>query len=230
MISNKNRIGVIVGALLVAFGMSPAMNSFGNELDLPGASDAGTGSFTASVAVPPWCGWSQTPAAADLTLTGDGLYIGDAYELQGSSGSVYAYVNGGSSITSQAASDNCSWFNTTPYAAALNMALGDVSFEGTSDAEPGVVDTAFSWDGNLTFTNNFDEGSCTNFTTGAGAELTTAGDVDVWSVASGDTTTNNFCSYSISYGSTIPAGLNPTYGDSTYTIAGPTLTVTLTTS
>ena len=223
------RAGVIFGAIFISIGMSPAMNSFGNGLGSTGSSDAGSGSFSASVVVPPWCGWSQTEIS-DLTLTGDGLYIGDAYTLQGSSGSVYAYINGGSSITSQAASDNCSWFNTTPYAAALNMALGDVSFEGTSDAEPGVVDEEFSWDGNLTFTNNFDEGSCTNFTTGAGAELTTAGDVDVWSVDSGDTTTNNFCSYSISYGSTIPADLNPTYGDSTYTIAGPTLTVTLTTS
>ena len=165
-----------------------------------------------------------------MLFRSSGLYTGTSYDLAGSSGSVYAYVNGGSSITEAAAVDNCSWFSTTPYAAALNMSVDSVSFEGTSDANPGVVDTAFSWDGNLTFTNNFDEGSCTNFTTNAGAELDAAGNVDVWSVASPDTTTNNFCSYEIAYGSTIPANLNPTYGDSTYSITGPTLTVTLTTS
>ena len=223
------RTGVIFGAIFVSIGMSPIFSSYGNGSPEIGDSSAGGGTLSASVVVPPWCGWSQTEIT-DLVLTGSGLYTGSSYDLAGSSGSVYAYVNGGSSITEAAAGDNCSWFGTTPYAAALNMSVDSVSFEGTSDANPGVVDTAFSWDGNLTFTNNFDEGSCENFSTNAGAELEAAGNVDVWSVASGDTTTNNFCSYEIAYGSTIPANLNPTYGDSTYSITGPTLTVTLTTS
>ena len=83
------RAGVIFGAIFISIGMSPAMNSFGNGLGSTGSSDAGSGSFSASVVVPPWCGWSQTEIS-DLTLTGDGLYIGDAYTLQGSSGPVYA--------------------------------------------------------------------------------------------------------------------------------------------
>ena len=230
MISSKYKVGVVVGALLVAFGMSPAMNSFGNTLTGKGPSPAGEENFTASVVVPPWCGWSQTPAASDLTLTGSGLYTGAAYNLSGSSGDVFAYVNGGSAITDPAAVDNCSWFSTTPYAAALNMAVDGVHFVGTSNAHPGESDPNFTWDGNLTFTNNFDSGSCADFTKNEGAELTTADDVNVWSVSAEDTTTNNFCSYEIVYGSTIPANLNPTYGDSTYSITGPTLTVTLTTS
>ena len=223
------RTGVIFGAIFVSIGMSPIFSSYGNGLPKIGDSSAGGGTLSASVVVPPWCGWSQTEIT-DLLLTGSGLYTGAAYNLSGSSGDVFAYVNGGSAITDPAAVDNCSWFSTTPYAAALNMAVDGVHFVGTSNAHPGESDPNFTWDGNLTFTNNFDSGSCADFTKNEGAELTTADDVNVWSVSAEDTTTNNFCSYEIVYGSTIPANLNPTYGDSTYSITGPTLTVTLTTS
>jgi hypothetical protein len=225
----KFRVGVVVGLLFVAFGLSSAVVSFGNAMPEVGDSPAGSGDFESSVTVPPWCGWSQTPATENLTLTGAGQYTGEAYAMEGTSGPIYAYVNGGATITEEAAIDNCSWFGTSAYGAQLDMSVADVEFEGTSDADPGVVDTAFSWTGNLGFTNNF-VGTCSNFITNPGAELLAAGSTTVWSVAAGDTTTNNFCDYSITYTSTIPANKNPTYGDSNYTITGPTLTVTLTTT
>jgi len=227
----KFRIGVIAGVFLVAFGFSSAIASFGNSAPVVGDKPAGSGSFSSTVAVPPWCGWSQTPATESLTLTGEGSYTGESYNLEGTSGDIYAYVNGGSAITSEAAADNCSWFGTSPYGAQLDMSVPDTNFEGESDdAAAEGVDAAFSWSGNLGFANNFKVGSCANFTTTPGAELSTGGLVTVWTVAAADATTNNFCDYSITYTSTIPAGLNPTYGDSNYTITGPTLTVTLTTT
>ena len=226
----KSRTGVVIASLLLIVGLAPSLSSFANSKPVTGGSPAGEGAFEATVAVPPWCGWSQTPATSDLTLTGSGLYTGSTYNLTGTSGDVYAYVNGGTSITSADSADNCSWFGTAPYSAALSMAIDSVSFSGESDANPGVTDEEFSWSGSLDFTNNFDAGSCTDFSTNPGASLDAAGSVDVWSVASADTNTNNFCSYTITYGSQIPEGLNPTYGDSTYTITGPTLTVTLNTT
>jgi hypothetical protein len=224
----KFRVGVVAGVFLVALGFSSAIASFGNSAPVAGDTPAGSGAFTSTVAVPPWCGWSQTPATDSLTLTGIGQYTGESYDLEGTSGNIYAYVNGGSAITSAAAPDNCSWFGTSPYGAQLDMSLLNTEFEGESDAAAGV-DAAFSWTGNLGFANNF-IGSCTNFTTNPSAELTGAGITTVWSVAAADANTNNFCDYSITYTSTIPSGLNPTYGDSNYTITGPTLTVMLTTT
>jgi hypothetical protein len=226
----KFRIGVVTGVFLVAFGFSSAVATFGNSAPEVGDTPAGSGSFTSTVAVPPWCGWSQTPATESLTLTGAGDYTGEPYNLAGTSGDIYAYVNGGSAITSEAAADNCSWFGTSPYGAQLDMSVPNTNFEGESDAAAGVVDAAFSWSGNLGFANNFEVGSCTNFMTNPGAELSAGGTVTVWTVDAVNATTNNFCDYSITYTSTIPAGLNPTYGDSNYTITGPTLTVVLTTT
>jgi hypothetical protein len=226
----KSRIGVVIASFLLIVGLAPSLSSFANSMPTTGGSEAGSGAFTSEVEVPPWCGWSQTPATSDLTLDGSGLYTGTAYDLTGSSGTVYAYVNGGDTITTEASADNCSWFGTAPYSAALSMSIDSVGFSGESDANPGVTDEEFSWDGYLDLTNNFDAGSCTNYTTNPGASLDAAGSVDVWSVISDDTNTNNFCSYTITYGSQIPEGLNPTYGDSTYTITGPTLTVTLNTT
>ena len=226
----KFRLYGIIGAALTLLSLNLTSDSFGNGLPDSGPSDAGGGTFSASVVVPPWCGWNQTPTIDNLTLTGSGLYTGTTYDLTGSSGPVYAYVNGGTAIEEAAAENNCSYYGTAPYSAALSMAIDSVSFSGESDANPGVTDEAFSWPGSLTFENNFDAGSCDNFITNPGAILDAAGSVDVWSVDSVDTNTNNFCSYTITYGSQIPAGLNPTYGDSTYTITGPTFTFTLITS
>ena len=230
-LGKSNVVGVVFGTVLIGLGLTPTAISFANGAPVAGGVAAGDATMESTVAVPPWCGWTQSPAASgSITLEGSGMYTGAAYNLSANSGNIYAYVNGGSSITSQAASDNCSWFGMTPLGASLSMTV-DGNFSSVSDA--GGADPAFAWDladAGITFTNNFLAGSCADFTTFAGATATNNTPINVWSVDYADTITNNFCQYSIDYATTIPGGLNPTYGDSTYTITGPSISIDLVTA
>lgn len=230
-LGKSNVVGVVFGTVLIGLGLTPTAITFANDAPSAGSSSAGGADMTSTVVVPPWCGWTQSPAASgSIELSGTGMYTGAAYDLSANSGNIYAYVNGGSTITSEAAVDNCSWFGMTPLGASLSMTV-DGNFSSSSDV--GGADAAFAWnlaDAGITFANNFVAGSCTNFTTNPGATATNNTPINVWSVDYADTITNNFCQYSIDYSTTIPGGLNPTYGDSTYTITGPSISIDLVTA
>jgi hypothetical protein len=61
------------------------------------------------------------------------------------------------------------------------------------------------------------------------AEISAFGVTNAWTISDMAVVTNNFCNYSVDYTATIPGGMMPTYGDSTYTFTGPSLIHTLTT-
>lgn len=228
---NKNKLGIVVGLLVLALGISPTISSLANDQPTAGNINAGGGAMTSSVAVPPWCGWSQTPASSSIILDGAAgtQYTGqEDYPLTANSGPIYAYVNDGSVISSAASADNCSWFGMAHLGASLEMSVATQSFTSSS---VGRADDGFTWnlsDKPLTFNNNFT--TCSDFNPNLSASLSATGSVPVWSMSSSDVSTNNFCEYDVDYSTSIPSGLNPKYGGSTYDITGPTLTVTLTTS
>lgn len=231
------RIGIVASMLGMVVALSGVTSGFaaGSSAPSEGASSAGSATTSASVVVPPWCGWNINPVVSSITLapSGGAKYLGADLTLNGSTSSVNAYVGASTGESVALAPDNCSWFGKTPQAAtfAVTIASGDDSFTATST---GGRDTAMDWSLSTTplgIANTFDDGcEASGFTPNAGASMSTSGTSTAWSILSGAVSTNDFCSYSVAYTATVPGGKLPTYGNSTYTFTGPTLLHTLTTS
>jgi len=235
------KIGIAFSALAMIVAFNGASSGFAAGSDAPenGNTVAGTADTSATVTVPPWCGWNINPVTADITLTpaGGASYIGEELVLSGSTTAVNAYVGGTSAATSAPAADNCSWFGKTEQAASFEVSIG--AGDDGFTAESGEIDDsiAMGWrlsEQPLVIENDFSgvDNTCTvdGFTPNAGAAISndvTA--VKAWSILTGAVDTNNFCNYSVDYTATIPAGKNPTFGNSTYTFTGPSLIHTLTT-
>ena len=230
------KVGIATSMLGIVVALSGITSGFAAGANAPTAGDssAGTASTSASVVVPPWCGWNINPVASSITLTASGKYLGQDLTLTGSTTGINAYVGATADTTETPASDNCSWFGKTPLNASFGVTIaeGDAKFSAASDSNP---DPGMGWNLSvkpLVITNSFTEGcAAAGFTPNPGASMAAAGSTNAWSVSGeGTVTTNNFCNYSVSYTATIPAGKAPVYGNSTYVFTGPSLIHTLTTS
>jgi hypothetical protein len=231
------KIGIAASMLGMVVALSSVTSGFaaGGSEPTEGASTAGSAATSATVVVPPWCGWNINPVVSSITLAPNAgaKYLGEDLALTGSTSSVNAYVGATSGATEALGPENCSWFGKTPQAAtfAVTIASGDDSFTATSTAGR---DTAMDWSLSskpLGIANTFDAGcEAAGFTPNAGASMQAAGTSNTWSILSTAVSTNDFCSYSVAYTATVPGGKLPTYGDSTYTFTGPILIHTLTTS
>lgn len=235
------KVGIAASMLGMVVALSGITSGFaaGSDAPIDEALEAGSPTTSASVAVPPWCGWNINPVVGSITLappTVEGVatkYLGQDLELTGSTSSVNAYVGATGSADAVLPSDNCSWFGKTPLAAtfAVSIAEGNAKFTAASGGSP---DSAMGWlltDKPLVIANTFTAGcSAAGFTSTPGASMTAAGATTAWSISSADVSTNDFCNYSVEYTATVPADKEPTYGNSTYVFTGPTLVHTLTTS
>jgi hypothetical protein len=231
------KVGIAASMLGMVVALSGITSGFAAGTSAPTAGDspAGSASTSASVVVPPWCGWNIDPVLSSITLApaAGAKYLGADLELTGSTSSVNAYVGGTSGATGELSADNCSWFGKTPLGASfgITIAEGDAKFTATSDDR---ADVDMGWllsDKPLVIENTFSPGCSTaGFTPSAGASMATHGTQAAWSILSGSVGTNDFCSYSVNYTATIPGDKEPVYGDSTYVFAGPTLVHTLTTN
>ena len=230
------KVGIATSMLGIVVALSGITSGFaaGSSAPAAGDSDAGSASTSASVVVPPWCGWNINPVVSSITLTPAGNYLGADLALTGATSDVNAYVGATTGATTAPASDNCSWFGKTPLNAtfAVSIAAENAKFTAASGANP---DSGMGWELSvkpLVISNTFSTGcDAAGFTPNAGASMSAAGSTNAWSVSgTGVVTTNNFCNYSVSYTATIPAGKEPVYGDSTYIFTGPNLIHTLTTS
>jgi hypothetical protein len=236
---NSKLMATKVGIATSMFGMVIALSGItsgfaaGGTAPAAGDSTAGSASTSASVVVPPWCGWNIDPVVSSITLSAAGNYLGQDLELTGSTSDVNAYVGATTGATVALASDNCSWFGKTPLAASfgVTIAADDAKFTAASGAN---ADSGMGWllsDKPLVISNTFSAGcEAAGFTSNAGASMSAAGTTAAWSMLTAAVSTNDFCNYSVSYTATIPANKEPTYGDSTYVFTGPTLVHTLTTS
>ena len=232
------KVGIATSMLGIVVALSGITSGFaaGSSAPTAGDSTAGSATTSASVVVPPWCGWNINPVVGSITLSpaGGAKYLGQNLNLTGSTSEVNAYVGATTGAISELASDNCSWFGKTPLTASfgVTIATGNAAFTAASGSNP---DAEMGWNLStkpLVIENSFSTGcAAAGFTSNPGASMTAAGTTPAWSVTgTGIVTTNNFCNYSVNYTATIPAGKQPVYGDSTYVFTGPTLVHTLTTS
>ena len=231
------KIGIAISALAMIVAFNGASSGFAAGSDMPEDTEtqAGIAETTADVVVPPWCGWNINPVTSNITLypAGEASYVGEDLVLSGSTSAVNAYVGGAVSAESAPSLDNCSWFGKSPQSASFDVKIdaGNARFTAVSG---GSIDSAMDWELSqkpLVIENVFSDGCVINgFTPNTEtASIGAAGTYNAWTITDLDVRTNNFCNYSVDYTATIPGGMNPTYGDSTYTFTGPSLIHTLTT-
>jgi len=229
----------LVAAAGLALTVAPTfVNAAGEgpiDWTLPENAAVGDATTESTIDVPPWCDWriGSLDETVDLVpAEGQDLaYDGDAINLEYVGASINAYIGGSDGFVTKGADDNCSWFGATAVGAELVVAMAGSMFEATAEAGGRDEDMDFEADtGNpLVVSASFAEGcAAEGFIDGGLGSLDALNPTgEVWSVASGSASTNNFCSFSIDYGITIPANMSPTYGDTTYTWTGPSLTFTI---
>lgn len=233
------KIGIAASMLGMVAALSGITSGFaaGTSTPTEGDSAAGSASTSASVVVPPWCGWNINPVVASITLApaDSAKYLGADLALTGSTSSINAYVGATTGELVAPAADNCSWFGKTPQAAKFDVTIATLDAKFTAKSGENT-DVNMGWELStkpLVIANTFAAGCLTaGFTPNVSptASMAAAGTNTAWTIAATDVTTNDFCSYSVNYTATVPGGKLPTYGNSTYTFTGPTLVHTLTTS
>jgi hypothetical protein len=198
--------------------------------------------------VRPWCGWIALTGAGNpialLPVAGeDETYDGDAIDLA-AEGQEYAIkvapvdqdTTGTLADFSVEATDACSWFaDTEVNGVNVKTTLDGNSFTAASDKNTlSVDDTSMDFttaSQNLVIDNT--QEVCDGGFSFIGSPLTVS---DLESATTGEnvvsldrlsTTTNSYCSWISDYTVTIPSGLRPTFGNSTYTYVGPTITNTM---
>jgi hypothetical protein len=155
-------------------------------------------------------------------------YDGDAIPLSAQNTGLSAHV-GGSSLYDELP-DNCSWYGPdNKQAVAVTLSTTTNSFTATN-----LMGTDAEMDFNLDSDNKLNisvekDTACTGFTT---TDLDAIFGEDnesepVSSALSASVGTNDVCDWSITYETSIPAGMVPTYGGTLYSYTGPTITTTL---
>jgi hypothetical protein len=244
-----------IALLALAFSIS-STSAFG-EVGVTQQSDNGTqalDSQTTGIEMPvrPWCGWvALTGANSPIVLAPaagqETTYDGTAITLE-AVGQEYAIKvapvdqETTSDLVSfiQEADDACSWFASSEVNGVdVSTTLDVNTFTAVSDKNTSsVADTSMDFttddglDQNLVIDNTpvtcADAGfSFINnpFVVTTSASATTG--TNVVSMPAMSTLTNSYCSWTSSYTVTIPSELKPTFGNSTYTYTGPTVTNTM---
>jgi hypothetical protein len=239
----------IFGFALTAFTESAIADGTSQQGD-NGSQALSTQATEISTDVRPWCGWTALAATTSAIVlvpgaSQDAVYDGDAIALE-AIGQEFAIkvgpvrsspVEAGVEFEEEE-SDNCSWFNDDQKnGVAVTTTLDHNNFVGASNKNTGAeTDTSMNFDAEennkFTIANTADEGSCTNFSFIDPPLVVTSGETalagaSVVTMGAGTTSTNNFCSWKSDYSITIPAGMTPLFGDSTYSFAGPTITNTM---
>ena len=204
--------------------------------------------------VRPWCGWvALTGAGTSILLEPavgqDTTYDGDAITLE-ATGQEYAIkvapvdqdTTGTLADFGVEEADACSWFASSEVNGVdVSTTLDVNTFTAVSDRNTGpsqVGDTTMDFatdagiDQNLVIDNTPAACDDTVFSfinnpfrvTDSASAIT---GTNVVSLSAMSTTTNSYCSWTSDYAVTIPSGLMPMFGNSTYTYTGPTITNTM---
>ena len=246
----SKKIAAMVLAPIAVIGMafslftSSAIATGETQQGVSGEQDLASQATSISTEVRPWCGWTALTAAnTSITLAPEiaTVYDGDAIALVaigqefairvGPAGSA---VVAGTEFTALGV-DNCSWFADDQInGVAVSTELSGNSFIALSDANTGEVPTV---DATMDFDakpdNPLSIGNTAVLCDGFSFDVsplvvtTTTASTNVVSLAALSTGTNNFCSWTSDYAISIPAGMKPMFGDSTYTYTGPTITNTM---
>jgi hypothetical protein len=246
-----------IALLALAFSISStsAFGEVGvDQQEASGSAPLDSQAMGTDLQVRPWCGWialtgANTPIVLEPTaMEEDSVYDGDAIDLE-AVGQEYAIkvapvdqaAESDLASFTQELDDACSWFapsevngvnvsttassNTFTALSSKNTsspAAADTSMDFATDDDISqnlVIDnTAVSCDIGFSFI-----GSPLIISDAASAST----GANVVSMSEESTQTNSYCSWTSSYTVTIPSGLKPTYGNSTYVYTGPTITNTM---
>ena len=242
-----------IALLALAFSIS-STTAFGEvgvtQQDSSGSEPLDNQEVGIEMPVRPWCGWiALTGANAAIALEPafgqETTYDGDAITLEAVGQEYGIKVAPVDQLTTddlasftQEADDACSWFASSEVNGVNVSTTLDVNtFTAISDKNTlEVEDLSMNFktddgdDQNLVISNN--EVTCDpDFTfdnepfrvIGAGTLTGT----NVVTMLSTSTTTTSYCSWTSDYTVTIPSELKPTFGNSTYTYTGPTITNTM---
>ncbi len=243
-----------IALLALAFSIS-STTAFG-EVGVTQQSDDGSQALdnqTTEIEMPvrPWCGWialtgDNTPIALLPEAGEDTTYDGDAIPLE-AVGQVYAIkvapvdqdpTSDLNSFT-QELEDECSWFaDDQKNGVDVSTTLSGNTFTAISDKNTGEDDPTMDFttddgvDQNLVINNTPTD--CADIGFGFNnnpfyvttLESATTG-ANVVSMVANSTSTTSYCSWTSDYYVTIPYGLKPMFGASTYTYTGPTMTNTM---
>jgi hypothetical protein len=225
----------LAGAGLVA-GLMTAAPAYAFDKDNAPASEEGSNAVSAATHTVPWCGWTISGISGslelkDTSLTGDktvSKYVGEAINLEGTSGDISAYVSG----TKGTPGDECSWYGNKK---GLSMSIepSGYAFSATASTPSGPkTDAGMGF--NLTSTHPL---AATASYTSCGANFNKSVVQSIYADAEAVTpvstknkdsvTTSDACSWNVQYETTIPAGGTPLYGNADYSFAGPTLVTTV---
>ncbi len=212
--------------------------------------DSGTQSMAAqsttiSTAVRPWCGWSAlTGVNTEIVLAPETatVYDGTAIALVATGqefavkvGPVTADESARTVMAPETDVANCSWYDDSQKnGMSIMTTLSGYQFDGS----PVDGDADTSMDFGATSTNKFSISNTAvtcddDFSfTGSPLEVTDSATAtvgaNVVAMTAANTSTKSFCSWTSGYSISIPAGLKPTVGGTTYSFVGPTITNTMT--
>ena len=242
----KKIFGVVVAPISIlglTFALGLGTTAFGAGEEKQNQDDTliSTLDVTTQIPVAPWCGWYVSGAGdADLLLEPDEgaptEYIGTEIALTATADQNTAYVGPSSGLTSQGATEDCSWFTEgNKYGARYDVLASGDTFTafallptGGPAADAGMNFTAN--DSNPLNITNVDIAACSaqGFETNNTASLKTGAlTTTPWTVATDEVNNNNFCQWSAKYEIKIPSSMSPLYGNVSYRWTGPTLTHTL---
>ena len=225
-------LAISLGALALGVaGVSPALAT-SQATDPSGGGDT---QLSASTETGPWCGWYLTDVSAELELVPvnveETTYVGTAIDLTVTDPlGLSAFVGGSESHSDD--TSNCSWYgDTNKQAVEVSVTADSANFMATPFlGDPDTsMDFSLDSDNRLTITVAADTDFCNGFfvtdLTYIYGESLTATPIE--SAVFTEVGTTDRCDWEVTYSTSIPAGLVPTYGGDTYVYTGPTLTTTL---
>ena len=236
---------ISLGALALGVsGVGPALAT--SEGPLP--SGGGDTDLTASTLTGAWCGWYLTDVSSELVLEPvnalETTYVGTAIDLTATDLLGSSAFVGGTDVHDDDTT-NCSWYGApNQQAVEVSIEADSANFEAMAEFYNDETDTSmdFSLNSDNPLTITVDEDLATDEVTGLrlycnGFDVTEVTTIygtlldlisnPISSAVYTDVGTTDRCDWDVTYSTSIPAGLVPTYGGTTYSYTGPTLTTTL---
>ena len=224
---------ISLGALALGVaGVSPALATS----QAPDPSGGGETQLSASTETGAWCGWYLTDVSSELVLEPvnalETTYVGTAIDLTATDPLGSSAFVGGTDFHDEDTT-NCSWYGApNQQAVEVSIEADSANFEAMAEFYNDETDTSMDFsltsENRLTITVDEDVAYCNGFfvtpeTSIYGGALTST---PIESAVYTDVGTTDRCDWDVTYTTSIPAGLVPTYGGTTYSYTGPTLTTT----
>ena len=216
---NKKKIFAAIAAPFAIVGLISALTVTSAGFAAEPTAPAGVpGTTSSSVGTKPQCSWTLSGVEATMALTSaeSELYSGTALAISGSDADISASVSG----------TDCSWYEYKK-GATITITTPESPKFSINDVSDTTMDFALTTGSpmSLAITHTCAPEFVDDVTASIGGVSISA---EPFSIAKSATSTTSTCTYSMSVGSTVPAGKSPKNAGSSYALVGPALTTTLT--